>query len=1361
MRNSTKVVVFCLFVLAAACLAEPWTATLTLSGGGHSFALTFGRLDGAEYFLDDEDDILAIPPPSGPYAYFSMHDPENPYVTMLYRDIRPDDGDSTMWIAHFITHDAPLLATWAPAELPAGDFFITAHYPGEDPETWTNMKNVGGLEFMPAQLLKIVHQPDGYYPSDDPVFSNWHPADGATGVSVRSEIWFDVTDEGSGINPASIELLIGGVDVTAEIALAPIANGYRVHYVPAEPLPGETWISVVASAEDNAHEPNSASDVISFRTSYSISPVDWEVPLFAYNIAGADTQFVDLFFGGDADASAGWDVGLDIIFPMAPPSLFYAYFPLNDPEYPIFTMLTRDIRSSETPFEQWIVRFGNYDDAQGLRWNPADLAADKDFFIFPTFPGVYPMDWEWQNMRDIDHIEFGPGRQAWIKVITPTGDVTPPRVVFTDPEDGETGVAISTHIRAGIIDLESGVDPASIAMTVDGIDVTVSLMISTHAETTFVRYIPPEDFDPLQNVTVTLSVSDMADPPNWTERTWNFVTGYFMTPEWVETLFVWTDAPGDPLRHFRLQFGADSEGTDGFDYGLDQQQPPAPPGDMPFGYFVIDDPLWGQLSRDIRNSADDNITWRASIQRVAVSDEIDNWISWNPEGLPEDGHFRYAWWVGGDTVWHNMRTDDHFEIGTPGIFFINFRRLIPPTYCLFGTVYDDEENPLEGALVWLSEELNAITNADGVYEICGIEPGEWTVITSLEGYHSDEHRLAILENTEYDPVLTPIEPAWATVLGHVSCADGGEPVGAMVILGDDTTFADGDGFYSLEEVPYGERMIHVSLANYVPQSRLVTIDEPVVEENFLLVRQIGQIVGTIQLSDDPPNLSGTQVELLGTGIPPVFTNMRGGYLISGVPYGEYEVRMSREGYETHDTSFALFAPEDTLDALLNRLTNFPPPRNLAGRGTYSNRIILSWDAPESSPFTLQGYNIYRRLAFGGGDTLVGYVPAPYRNFVEWGLFNYLPYNYLASAVYTEGESEKVGPLMVWLNPEETSPDVLIWDYDNGALLANQGTIDEAEFLRQRISAFGDLEVEVTGQDENLGDRDLFAYRAIFLITGVDDEVDAVPNNMSVNNLSRYIAAGGRVYTEGADFAYDFGRDSSPPQRKNLFEFFGAKYVADGYSRNDGNVLSLLGENTSFFTEGVVHVSYDFQGVADQRIDEFDVDYLPEGVSFAMFSQEHPSPMISNLRMLYRSRYNWRTVLSSVYIGAMNDGPPPSTRQHVVAAVLNFLLGTDFTFVEETKDRLPEQLALSASPNPFNAACKFEIEIDEPGNIDLKIYDISGREVAALADGYVAPGFYSVVWDGTSDNGARAASGIYFAVLRCGDRVARTRIALLK
>lgn len=59
------------------------------------------------------------------------------------------------------------------------------------------------------------------------------------------------------------------------------------------------------------------------------------------------------------------------------------------------------------------------------------------------------------------------------------------------------------------------------------------------------------------------------------------------------------------------------------------------------------------------------------------------------------------------------------------------------------------------------------------------------------------------------------------------------------------------------------------------------------------------------------------------------------------------------------------------------------------------------------------------------------------------------------------------------------------------------------------------------------------------------------------------------------------------------------------------------------------------------------------------------------------------------------------------------------------------------PNPFNPVTRISFDISTQGFVSLKIYDMTGREVAVLANGVYTPGQYSVSWDA-----ANFATGAY-------------------
>jgi len=96
---------------------------------------------------------------------------------------------------------------------------------------------------------------------------------------------------------------------------------------------------------------------------------------------------------------------------------------------------------------------------------------------------------------------------------------------------------------------------------------------------------------------------------------------------------------------------------------------------------------------------------------------------------------------------------------------------------------------------------------------------------------------------------------------------------------------------------------------------------------------------------------------------------------------------------------------------------------------------------------------------------------------------------------------------------------------------------------------------------------------------------------------------------------------------------------------------------------------------------------------------------------------------------------------------------------ETTPAAPVRLA--AAPNPFNPATTFAFELAADSRVELKVYDLSGRCVATLFDGYASAGPRRVAWSGDADDGGRLSSGTYLARLRTDSGVTSRKVVLTK
>ena len=97
-----------------------------------------------------------------------------------------------------------------------------------------------------------------------------------------------------------------------------------------------------------------------------------------------------------------------------------------------------------------------------------------------------------------------------------------------------------------------------------------------------------------------------------------------------------------------------------------------------------------------------------------------------------------------------------------------------------------------------------------------------------------------------------------------------------------------------------------------------------------------------------------------------------------------------------------------------------------------------------------------------------------------------------------------------------------------------------------------------------------------------------------------------------------------------------------------------------------------------------------------------------------------------------------------------------TNISETESQATSFILMQNYPNPFNPVTNLEFGISKPGFVTLKIYDILGKEVAALVNEELKPGKYKYRFDASN-----LSSGIYFYKLSSKNFSETKRMILLK
>jgi hypothetical protein len=83
------------------------------------------------------------------------------------------------------------------------------------------------------------------------------------------------------------------------------------------------------------------------------------------------------------------------------------------------------------------------------------------------------------------------------------------------------------------------------------------------------------------------------------------------------------------------------------------------------------------------------------------------------------------------------------------------------------------------------------------------------------------------------------------------------------------------------------------------------------------------------------------------------------------------------------------------------------------------------------------------------------------------------------------------------------------------------------------------------------------------------------------------------------------------------------------------------------------------------------------------------------------------------------------------------------------------------PDPFTGETRFEVTMPKAGDLDLGVFDVTGRRVASLHRGRLEAGVSEFRWNGRTDDGNRAHSGIYFYRATADGRTASRKMVLLR
>lgn len=82
------------------------------------------------------------------------------------------------------------------------------------------------------------------------------------------------------------------------------------------------------------------------------------------------------------------------------------------------------------------------------------------------------------------------------------------------------------------------------------------------------------------------------------------------------------------------------------------------------------------------------------------------------------------------------------------------------------------------------------------------------------------------------------------------------------------------------------------------------------------------------------------------------------------------------------------------------------------------------------------------------------------------------------------------------------------------------------------------------------------------------------------------------------------------------------------------------------------------------------------------------------------------------------------------------------------------------PNPFSDFIKIGYELNKTAAVSVSVFNLTGTEVRNFGNSILAPGQYSVTWDGKNENGVKLPAGVYYYTIRAGKTTNSSKIVLM-
>jgi hypothetical protein len=673
---------------------------------------------------------------------------------------------------------------------------------------------------------------------------------------------------------------------------------------------------------------------------------------------------------------------------------------------------------------------------------------------------------------------------------------------------------------------------------------------------------------------------------------------------------------------------------------------------------------------------------------------------------------------------------------------------------LSGTVTNPSGDPLDEVLVQFEDSgYQAITNADGEYEIPYILPDSYTIVFSRYGYITQSQDLTLEEDDEIVLDLTMQPMPMVSVSGTILASDTSDGImGAVIQLmgyANYTAITDADGEFLFPAVYANNSYEYIISGNgYTSTTGIIDVGATNYEMGDMILDEIAYAPHSVtaQLNDSfsAVNITWeepdpTALEILesfeNTNFPPqdwdqIITNTGPANTLGVFPtfkrVGAIEIAGEANAVPTHGSYQAglWWSYEHQDEWLITPTFNCPPDAYMrfdsyvflgsTNGDHYYVKVSLDsgntwtslWDASAETGGQI-AYNqplVVDLAAYGGQQITLAF------NAVDPPSNDGLWYTWFIDNIYIGNALTMVsfdGPAQAQHRARRSSNQAAADQLrrDGSRSRADHHSQNQRTVTEETRGLIGyEVYRLVSGQENNEGSWVLLTDEIITDLSFEDDGWESLAN-------ATYRWGVKAIYT--ADVA-------SPAAMSNPL-------VKDSVT---GNIVGFVRRNNG-------------QGIANATVSAGE-NYTATTNSAGAYSLNLPIGTYSVTASA--------TSFASVTIEDVLVSPNQNT-------TLNFTL--------EPSSNEDEVIPVTVTalhgnyPNPFNPETTISYDIKDPTNVRLDIYNVRGQLVRTLVNEQQSSARYRVVFDAKDRNGSPLSSGIYFYRLRAGDYIQTRKMMLME